>query len=143
MVTVNPWLLLVYSVPRHPTSARVFVWRRLKQLGAEALQDATWALPSGTRTLEHFQWLVSEIREMRGRATLWEARLAAGDERALRRRFEEPVEAGYRKLLADLRRRGADRPAIARRFQQLQSRDYFECALGRRVRTALQKKGKP
>ncbi|MBI2919535.1 MAG: ChrB protein [Planctomycetes bacterium] len=144
MVTNNsfPWLLLVYSVPRHPSAARVHVWRRLKQLGAEALQDATWVLPAQTRTEEHLQWLASEIRELRGRATLWKSRLVDGDERALRRKFEGPVEAGYRALLAELRRAAADRPAIARRFQQLQGRDYFDSALGRRVRTALQRKGK-
>ena len=28
------WLLLVHKIPREPTAGRVYVWRKLKQLGA-------------------------------------------------------------------------------------------------------------
>ena len=33
------WLLLAYKIPREPTAGRVYVWRKLKQLGAIAVQD--------------------------------------------------------------------------------------------------------
>ena len=48
------WLLLVYRIPREPTSGRVYVWRKLKQLGAIAVQDAVWMLPATPRTREQF-----------------------------------------------------------------------------------------
>ncbi|MEX2286596.1 MAG: hypothetical protein WD648_05865 [Planctomycetaceae bacterium] len=34
----NRWLLPVYKIPREPTAGRVFVWRKLKQLGAFTLR---------------------------------------------------------------------------------------------------------
>ena len=36
----STWLLLAYKVPRDPSASRVRVWRKLKRLGAVALQDA-------------------------------------------------------------------------------------------------------
>lgn len=54
---VKKWMLLVYKIPREPTAGRVFIWRKLKQLGAIALQDATGVLPQTSRTQEQFQWL--------------------------------------------------------------------------------------
>lgn len=52
---MKKWLLLVYRIPREPTAGRVFIWRKLKQLGAIALQDAIWVLPQTSRTQEQFQ----------------------------------------------------------------------------------------
>ena len=42
---MNDWLLLIYKVPPNPTANRVYVWRKLKQLGALLLHDAVWVLP--------------------------------------------------------------------------------------------------
>jgi len=58
------WLLLVYKIPREPTAGRVYVWRKLKQLGAIAVQDAVWVLPAAPRTREQFQWLAAEIADL-------------------------------------------------------------------------------
>ena len=44
------WLMLIYSVPRHPSASRLYVWRKLKRLGAIMLQDAVWVLPLTHRT---------------------------------------------------------------------------------------------
>src|SRR5690348_15616912 len=49
------WLLLIYKFPREPTASRVYDWRKLKQLGAIALQDAVWVLPATPRTQEQLQ----------------------------------------------------------------------------------------
>jgi hypothetical protein len=79
------WLLLVYKIPREPTASRVYVWRKLKQLGAISLQDATWALPATPRTQEQLQWLASEIVELGGEASLFQSQLLlAGDGSSLR-----------------------------------------------------------
>jgi hypothetical protein len=40
------WVLLVYKVPREPTSSRAYVWRKLKRLGALLIHDAVWVLPA-------------------------------------------------------------------------------------------------
>lgn len=132
------WLLLVYRIPREPTAGRVFVWRKLKQLGAVPLQDAVWVLPLTQRTQEQFQWLAAEITELQGEAVLWEGeQLYATRVDALQRQFTEPVDAAYREILAALKKKGRDLTALSRRYQEAQARDYFESALGRQVREKL------
>lgn len=132
------WLLLIYRIPRQPTAGRVYVWRKLKQLGAVALQDAVWVLPRTPRTQEQFQWLAAEITELQGEATLWEsAQLYATDTEAVRRQFVEPVEAEYRAILAGLKQRDRDLAALSTRFQQAQARDYFASDLGTQTREKL------
>ncbi len=132
------WLLLVYRIPRNPTAGRVFVWRKLKQLGAIALQDAVWVLPLTPRTQEQFQWLASEITELQGEAVLWEAdQVYATDHEGLRRQFLEPIEAEYREILAALRKKDRDLAALSKRFQEVRARDYFASELGRKTREKL------
>ncbi|WP_442485783.1 Chromate resistance protein ChrB [Aeoliella sp. SH292] len=136
------WLLLVYRIPREPTSRRVFVWRKLKQLGAIALQDAVWVLPRTPRTQEQLQWLAAEITELEGDAMLWEAeQVYATDATALRQQFIETVEAEYRELLVALKKKTADLSALSKRYQQAQLRDYFASPLGPQVRERLLKRG--
>ena len=56
-----PWVLLVYKIPREPTSSRAQVWRKLKRLGALLLHDAVWVLPATPWTREQFQWFRTPI----------------------------------------------------------------------------------
>lgn len=136
------WLLLVYKVPREPTALRVSVWRKLKQLGALAQQDAAWVLPATARTQEQFQWLASEIVEMGGEATLWSSDLLyESDAGALRRRFTAQTDAEYRGILATISRKRVDLEAAAKQYQQALSRDYFDSPLGRQVREKLLQAG--
>ena len=135
---MKPWLLLVYRIPREPTAGRVFIWRKLKQLGAIALQDAVWVLPHTPRTQEQFQWLSAEITELKGDAILWEAeQLYATDAETLRRQFTEPVDTEYREILAALKKKGRDLTALSKRFQEAHARDYFASTLGRQTRDKL------
>lgn len=135
---MGKWLLLVYKVPREPSATRVYVWRKLKQLGALALQDAVWALPYTPRTREHFQWLAAEISELGGDATYWSAdAIYATDPEALKRQFTEQVDEGYAELLAALKRRDADLTAISLQYQKLHEQDYFQSQMGEQVRKAL------
>lgn len=136
--TVKPWLLLVYRIPREPTAGRVFVWRKLKQLGAVALQDAVWVLPHTPRTQEQLQWLAAEITELPGEALLWEAdQVYFTDPKMLERQFTEPVEAEYREIMSALKKKAPDLAALSKRFQAAQARDYFPSELGRRTRDTL------
>jgi hypothetical protein len=139
---VKPWLLLIYTIPREPTAGRVSVWRKLKQLGAIALQDAAWVLPHTPRTLEQFQWLAAEIAEREGEAVLWQAeQLSAADSDSLRKQFIDAAEAEYHRILADLKANDCDLAALSKRFQATQLRDYFASKLGQTVRKQLMKAG--
>src|SRR4051812_16040927 len=109
------WIVLTFRVPRMPTSNRVYVWRKLKQLGAIALQDAAWVLPATPKTQEHFQWLATEISELGGEARLWFStlQLEISDE-GLRKQFEAQAESEYKEILVQLKRKSRDLPSLAR-----------------------------
>src|SRR5258708_37154391 len=124
------WLVLAYKVPREPTSARVYVWRKMKQLGALALQDAVWVLPATERTREQFQWLEAEIVELGGEVTLWTAEPATEKQgQSIRQQFEQQVDTEYGAILVELKKKAPDLSALSKRYQQAQSRDFFQSEL--------------
>ena len=132
------WLVLVYKIPREPAAGRVYVWRKLKRLGALLLHDAVWLLPDTPWTREQFQWLAVEIRELGGEALVWESRMVLpGQDEALVQQFVADVDTAYRAVLAALQQADADLAALARQYQQVQARDYFQSPLGQQVRVAL------
>jgi hypothetical protein len=139
---VRTWMLLVYKVPNDPTSGRVFVWRKVKKLGAILLHDSVWVLPTTPRTREQLRWLANEIVELNGEATVWESRLTLGiDEEKLIGQFTEAVNVEYREILAGLKKKNCDLAALSRRYQQARAQDYFDSEMGRRVRESLAANG--
>ncbi len=93
---MQSWLLFLYKVPHEPSSHRVYVWRKLKRLGALLLHDAAWALPMTPCSLEQFQGLAAEIAKLGGDSLLWEARLAISrQDEALVRALLAQVEPVY------------------------------------------------
>lgn len=135
---MQKWLLMTYKIPREPTAGRVYVWRKMKQLGAVAVQDAVWVLPATARTQEQFQWLATEITELGGEATYWTADIVyeSGDQ-SLRQQFEIPVAKAYREILDALKRKNRDLAALSKRYQAVVAQDYFQSELGQRVRDKL------
>ena len=135
---MSMWVVLVYKIPREPAAGRVYVWRKLKRLGALLLHDAVWLLPATSWTREQFQWLAVEIREQGGEAWVWESRMVLpGQDEALVQQFVADVDTAYRAVLAALQQADADLVALARQYQQVQARDYFQSPLGQQVRVAL------
>ena len=49
------WLQLTYRVPSEPSQKRVWVWRRLQNLGAYALQNSVYLLPFSEEVEKHFR----------------------------------------------------------------------------------------
>lgn len=82
------WIALCYSVPASPSKARVFVWRRLRSLGAVSIRPGLAALPNSTRGKQLFSSLAEKIRELGGESLLLEMDLVDEDEsKRLRARF--------------------------------------------------------
>jgi len=134
----TPWVLLVYKIPREPTSSRAMIWRKLKRLGALLLHDAVWVLPATPWTREQFQWLAVEIGELEGEAYLWESRLLLnGQADALTQQFQARVNSAYQEILSELEQDEADLVALSRKYQQVRAQDYFHSELGIRVRERL------
>lgn len=65
------WLQLTYKVPSEPSQKRVWVWRRLQNLGAYALQNSVYLLPFSEEVEKQFRQLAHEIHEMGGEASIF------------------------------------------------------------------------
>jgi len=135
---MTDWLLLHYKLPNKPSALRVYIWRKLKRLGAILLHEAVWVLPDLPRTAEQVQWLTAEIEEMGGEAYSWRANtiLRENDE-AITQQFNEQVDAVYSDLLKKLEKSRADLQEISRQYQQTASQDFFHSKLGMLVREKL------
>ncbi len=132
------WLLLHYRLSARGSAGRVYVWRKLKRLGAVPLQDAIWVLPDTPRAAEHFRWLATEIQEMNGEAQLWKSSLVLGlQEDSLVQRFAAQVDEEYAELMKQLKRKRPALAEVARQYQQVQAKDYFGSKLGKQVRARL------
>lgn len=65
------WLQLTYKVPSEPSQKRVWVWRRLQNLGAFALQNSVYLLPYSEEVEKQFRQLAHDIHEMGGEASIF------------------------------------------------------------------------
>src|SRR5260370_2674896 len=123
-------VLLVYKIPREPTSLRAMVWRRLKRLGALLVHCAVWLIPGNPWTREQMQWLAVEILELGGEAYVWEAReLLVGQEQALVQQFQARVDTVYQEILAELDQDVADVLALSSKYLHTITQVYFHSAL--------------
>ena len=129
------WILLNYKLPTHPSALRVYVWRKLKRLGALLLNDAIWVLPDTPRTFEQFQWLATEIQEMQGEVTFWRSDLVMGlPEVKLVEQFTKQVNQEYKDLLKKLGKKNPDLSRLSQEYQQIVGRDYFQSEIGKQVK---------
>jgi hypothetical protein len=132
---LQPWLLLLLSLPPRPSSLRVRAWRRLKALGAVALKSGAYLLPFSPDRYEQFQWLAQEVQKDRGEATLLKVdRVENMKQPEVVRLFHEARNADYaaltdryRKLGAAKRpRAGEELARLAREMDRLADIDFFE-----------------
>jgi len=138
---MTTWLLLHYKLPNKPSALRVYIWRKLKRLGALLLHDAVWVLPETPRTIEQIQWLTAEIQEMKGSAYYWRAStLLSEQEHNLVQQFNEQVDAVYSDLLKRMEKPRANLPEISQEYQEAASKDFFRSELGKRARESLTSK---
>ena len=142
------WVLLSYRLPREPSTPRIALWRRLRQLGAAQLLDGLVALPADSRTREQLEWLADEVLEAGGEATVWLGRLgSAAQEWALAQRMAETVEADYEAVAAEadaavgeqqvVRRRTVAR--LRRELQRVGRRDFFPPDARERAHLAVER----
>lgn len=141
---MRDWLLLLVSVPPHPSSLRVKVWRKLQALGAVALKSSVYMLPFTPEHYERFQWLAQEIQKDGGEATFLRVdrieNMKPADAvrlfHAARNRDYQELAQRYRKTLQGLSRKpltGAARDRLhallgrlGRDLQRIRDIDFFE-----------------
>lgn len=140
---MDAWLLLIVSLPPHPSSLRVRAWRKLRALGAVALKNSVYLLPFTPENYEQFQWLTQEVQKDGGEATLLKVdRIENMKPADVIRLFQDARNRDYRHLAERYRKllRGLDRKApgpagpqreeglarLARELERLREIDFFD-----------------
>ena len=119
------WLLLIHQLPPKPDYFRVKIWRRLQRLGAVAIKNSVYVLPKNEQTQEDFQWVLREIVEGGGDASLCEARFVEGlSDDQVEALFQAARGAEYDQVAEEARRLAEmplpDRPVEETRRTQLE-----------------------
>ncbi|HEY6875302.1 MAG TPA: chromate resistance protein ChrB domain-containing protein [Myxococcales bacterium] len=98
------WLLLIHQIPPKPNYFRVKIWRRLQKLGAVGIKNSVYALPSSEQAQEDLNWVLREIVEGGGDASLVEARLVEGlNDEQVKEMFRSARDADYMQVASDAR----------------------------------------
>ena len=124
------WVLLSYRIPREPSTPRIAIWRKLKELGVAQVGDGLVALPNDARTKEHLEWIATRVDEADGDAIVWVAAPAvrrtsdqlaadmrnarAAEYRALQEQVESATDVGSRTI-----------QRWRRELRKIDRRDYF------------------
>lgn len=96
------WLLLIHQIPAKPAYFRAKIWRRLQQLGAVPIKQSVYAMPSQEQILEDLTWIVKEIADGGGEATMVEARFLEGlSDQQVIGLFHAARGNDYEKILAE------------------------------------------
>jgi hypothetical protein len=126
--------MLVYRLPRTPSTPRITLWRKLRRLGVAQIMDGVVALPADPDTREQLEWLAEDVVQAGGEATIWLSKPAtAAQHRVLARAMTERVEAEYRGIAEEARAAQSSRPVDRRRtlarlrreLRRVGARQYF------------------
>jgi hypothetical protein len=99
------WLLLIHQIPPKPNYFRVKIGRRLQRLGAAPIKNSVYVLPRNEQAYEDFEWVVREIVEGGGDASVCEARFVEGlSDPEVEALFNSAREADYLELAGEARR---------------------------------------
>lgn len=98
------WLQLIHQIPPKPDYFRVKIWRRLLQVGAIAVKQSVYVLPQTDQAYEDFGWILREIIEGQGDASLAEVQFIEGltDDQIISL-FQEARKADYEKLFEEIK----------------------------------------
>src|SRR5215210_7556318 len=77
-VNDSHWLLFIHQIPPKPDYLRVKIGRRLQRLGSVPIKNSVYVLPKSEQAQEDFQWVLREVIESGGDASLCQARFVEG-----------------------------------------------------------------
>lgn len=135
------WLVLSYQVPIEPSKNRVYIWRKLKELGAGYFKQGVAILPKSPASTAKFKALQKKILDMGGEATLAELKFCdKSDELSLIAWFQSQSDSEYMELLRDCGKivkilkdnlleskvKTEHTKKIINKFKSTKSRDYFK-----------------
>jgi len=133
-MAAGDWVLLVYRLPREPSTPRIALWRGLRRLGVAQLLDGLVALPADSRTREQLEWLADGVVEAGGEATVWLGQPGSrAHERAIAQAMKASVTAEYAKVIEQAKAAGVvplgsrkrTLARLRRELRRIGRRDYF------------------
>ncbi|MGH1488310.1 MAG: Chromate resistance protein ChrB [Acidimicrobiales bacterium] len=137
------WVLLSYRIPREPSTPRIAIWRKLKELGVAQVGDGLVALPNDARTKEHLEWIAAQVTEANGDAIVWVANPA--QRRTSGRLASEMRDARseeYSALVAEIVSAVDAGPRTVQKWRRdlrkIDRRDYFRAPGRDEVRQAIE-----
>lgn len=109
------WLFLVHELQGLKSRDRVRIWRNTKKVGAVLYRDSAYVLPYSRENMESFQWILSEIKEVKGHGSIFISQSAdTKEDDELKNIFLKTADAEYERLLER-------RDNLLKRFEQLQN----------------------
>jgi Protein ChrB, N-terminal len=147
----SQWVMLVYRLPRTPSTPRITLWRKLRRLGVAQIMDGVVALPADSDPREQLEWLAEDVVQAGGEATIWLAQPGtAAEHRALAQAMTGRVDAEYRAIAEAAQAAHASGPVERRRtlarlrreLRRVDARRYFptrEAGAARKAVEALAK----
>src|SRR3989442_275783 len=98
------WLLLIHQIPPKPNYFRVKIWRRLQRLGAVGIKNSVYALPANEQAHEDLNWVLRDVVEGGGDASLVEARFVEGlSDEQVKEMFRAARDADYLEVAKEVR----------------------------------------
>ena len=149
------WLALGYNVPINPSKNRVYIWRKLKECGAEYFKQGVAVLPYNKKNYNYFMSLLSKINnDMGGEASIIEIKfLDPADEKDMINRFKNQyvndiaaIKNDCTKLLSELKGQAENMISdyeteqlkkMVKSFSKARSRDYFETDISDEIETSI------
>ena len=130
----SQWVMLVYRLPRDPSTPRITLWRKLRRLGVAQIMDGVVALPADPDNREQLEWLAEDVVQAGGEATMWLSEPAtAAEARQLADAMTERIDAEYRSI-AEAAQAARSSGAVERRrtlarlrreLRRVAARQYF------------------
>ena len=134
--------MLSYRVPREPSTPRIAVWRKLKELGVGQIGDGLVALPDDARTREHLEWIAADVVRAGGEAAVWVARTSRSTSEQIATQMRAARNDEYQTLIDDAAKSSASTDArtlqrLRRTLRKIERRDYFRAPRRDRARLAI------
>ena len=95
------WRILTYRLEAEASRHRVGIWRELRKAGAVSLQNATWAIPTGTGFDRALERAVGLIERAEGKALVFDVSPTEAAMTALEELYVAEREAEWGEFVAD------------------------------------------
>jgi MoaA/NifB/PqqE/SkfB family radical SAM enzyme len=121
----------------------VAIWRKLKKLGVYSVQNSVCVLPHSERTVEHFEWLAAELKEMGGEASVWEAQILTSSQgKEISEYFLEQVNVQYRRIISEAARVRDEKQLreLWIEYNSVKAQDYLKSPMAIEARAACERR---